>query len=197
MALCRTLSVPLFLPRTLLRSLSPSLSRSPSLSTAHYIPIYRDSPAITRFLLLYSVRRPVGVANTSKATDGWSVGWCQVYTAPRNGVKNETNVSLAEKFRTGRKSRAARVHQSSSGARSSFGRLEEPDTHWLAAAVHTPRTYNHGPKDDISPREQSRAVPLGFQHFREKAARHQPTILPLSRAMPLCCSPLCPLPVTM
>lgn len=70
MAFCRTLFVSLFLPRALLRTLSPSLSRSPSLFTAHYIPIYRDSPAITRFLLLFcSVRRPVGVTNTSKAIE--------------------------------------------------------------------------------------------------------------------------------
>ncbi|OAD58988.1 hypothetical protein WN48_09948 [Eufriesea mexicana] len=115
----------------------------------------------------------------------------------RNKVKNETNVSLAEKFRTGRKSRAARVHQSSSGHGPLVRSPRRADTHWLEAAVHTPRKNNLSSDDGFTPRERSRYVPLGFQALSRKAARHQPTILPLSRAMPLCCSPLCPLPVTM
>lgn len=70
-------------------SSSPSLSivRSPSLSTAHYIPIYRDSPAITRFLLLcWSVRRPVRVANTSKATAGRIRGLVPTNTVATNQI---------------------------------------------------------------------------------------------------------------
>lgn len=115
-----------FLAHSFVHCLLPS--RSPSLFTAHYIPIYRDSPAITRFLLLLcSVRRPVGVADTSKARGG-SVDWCRYDEATEQSKKETERVTGSDIPHWSKVSRGAGAPKLL-GARSSFARLSEPNTH--------------------------------------------------------------------
>lgn len=188
--------------------LSLSSSRTPSytvslsfpFSVLVHSPLY---PNLQRFSGDYSLPTPVLLGSSSRwrnehIESNWreSVDWCRVIWSHEIKLKTKRtyhwlrNSALVECLARRGCTKAPR------GTVLLFGRLEKP------IITGSRRLFTHHEKTILIRMtilllaNDFVTFLLVFKHFREKTARHQPTILPLSRAMPLCCSPLWPLPVT-
>lgn len=181
--LCRTISVSPFLPRALLRSLCPcacvSLSVAPSLSLFRR-PCPRPTVSqsteilrpITRFLLLFTVRRPVGLSDTSR---GRIRGRFVLGLRNQRPKERATNVSLAEKFRTSRESRAARRECTEAFRGTVLDFLvasKQPITHWpkRGRITHPPELLRSQERFSNTP---GRSADTLSPRFRSTLAKNQ------------------------